>query len=100
MFRRKRINYEKGGSGNYNQLNLPGNDVSFDYNDQSVYLAMPPQLATAYNPAYTTQNLGVGGMAMAGISGITLKAGGEDQQSDLDSIVSTLQTQQLVLFQK
>ena len=72
MFRRKRIKYKKdGGSGNYNQLNLPGNDVSFDYNDQSVYLAMPPQLATAYNPAYTTVNLGVGGMAMAGISGIT-----------------------------
>ena len=90
MFRRKRIKYKKdGGSGNYNQLNLPGNDVSFDYNDQSVYLAMPPQLATAYNPAYTTQNLGVGGMAMAGISGITLKE--ESEQSDLDSIVSTLQ---------
>ena len=90
MFRRKRIKYKKdGGSGNYNQLNLPGNKVSFDYNDQSVYLAMPPQLATAYNPAYTTQNLGVGGMAMAGISGITLKE--ESEQADLDSIVSALQ---------
>jgi|TARA_B100000073_G_scaffold273115_1_gene232886 hypothetical protein len=93
MFRRKRIKYKKdGGSGNYNQLNLPGNDVSFDYNSTAVYLAMPPQLATSYNPAYTTQNLGVGGMAMAGISGITLKeAGGEGMQADLDSIVSTLQ---------
>lgn len=93
MFRRKRINYEKGGSAGYNQLNLPGNKVSFDYNDQSVYLAMPPQLATAYNPAYTTQNLGVGGMAMAGVSGITLQdATGDDSQKLLDEIVSTLQT--------
>ena len=91
MFRRKRINYDKGGSAGYNQLNLPGNDVSFDYNDQSVYLAMPPQLATAYNPAYTTQNLGVGGMAMAGVSGITLsEATGDDQQKLLDEIVNTL----------
>ena len=50
---------------------------------------MPPQLATAYNPAYTTQNLGVGGMAMAGISGITLK-----EESDQRSLIncSTLQT--------
>jgi hypothetical protein len=92
MFRRKRINFEEGGSKGYNQLNLPGNKVSFTHDKVSVYLAMPQQLATAYNPAYTTQNLGVGGMAMAGLD-VKLNASGGDagDQGVLDGIVQTLQ---------
>lgn len=68
-FQRKTINF-KGGGSNYYGLNMPDNKVSFDFNDNSVYIALQNQLSTAYMPAYRQTDLGVAGMALAeGITG-------------------------------
>ena len=85
MFRRKRIDYtKKPNSKGYYGLNLPGNNVKFNFDDVSVYLAMPQSLQTSYNPGYRTQDLGVGGMLAAGVIDI-------DEKSSVDDIVDTLQ---------
>ena len=75
MFRRKRIDYKKKpNSKGYYGLNLPGNNVKFNFDDVSVYLAMPQSLQTSYNPGYRTQDLGVGGMLAAGVIDIDEKS--------------------------
>ena len=85
MFRRKRIDYtKKPNSKGYYGLNLPGNNVKFNFDDVSVYLAMPQSLQTSYNPGYRTQDLGVGGMLAAGVIDI-------DEKSKVEDIVDTLQ---------
>jgi len=86
MFRRKRIAYDKKpNSKGYYGLNLPGNNVQFNFDDVSVYLAMPQSLQTSYNPGYRTQDLGVGGMLAAGVIDI-------DEKSTVEGIVDSLQT--------
>ncbi len=68
-FQRKTINF-KGGGSNYYGLNMPDNKVTFDFNDNCVYIALQNQLNTAYMPAYRQTDLGVAGMALAeGITG-------------------------------
>ena len=64
MFRRKRINYNDGGT-NYYGLNLPNNKLSTFKDPDTVYIAMPQNIQTAYQPTYRTVDLGVTGMAMA-----------------------------------
>ena len=68
MFQRKRISYDDGGTSYYG-LNLPNNSVSTDDNDAKVYIAMPQNLATAYQPTYRQVDMGVIGMAMANAQG-------------------------------
>tara|TARA_Y100000004_G_scaffold42429_2_gene46386 strand:+ start:2074 stop:2940 length:867 start_codon:yes stop_codon:yes gene_type:complete len=86
MFRRKRINYDKKpNSKGYYGLNLPGNNVKFNFDDVSVYLAMPQSLQTSYNPGYRTQDLGVGGMVAAGVLDI------DPKKTEVGDIVDTLQ---------
>jgi len=64
MFQRKRINYDDG-STTYYGLNLPNNKVSMYKDPDKVYIAMPQNIQTAYQPTYRTVDLGVAGMAMA-----------------------------------
>ena len=64
MFQRKRINYDDGGT-NYYGLNLPNNKVNTKPDPSKVYIAMPQNIQTAYQPTYRTVDLGVTGMAMA-----------------------------------
>lgn len=69
-FVRKRVNYKAKSNGSaFYGLNLPDNNVEFTFNPQMVYLAMPANLQTSYNPGYTTKDLGVGGMLAAGALG-------------------------------
>tara|TARA_Y100000004_G_scaffold178364_1_gene220885 strand:+ start:3881 stop:4807 length:927 start_codon:yes stop_codon:yes gene_type:complete len=68
MFQRKRISYDDGGTSYYG-LNLPNNSVSAEDNDAKVYIAMPQNLATAYQPTYRQVDMGVIGMAMANSQG-------------------------------
>ena len=64
MFQRKRINYDDGGT-NYYGLNVPNNKVNTKPDPSKVYIAMPQNIQTAYQPTYRTVDLGVAGMAMA-----------------------------------
>ena len=81
MFQRKRINYDDGNDTNYYGLNVPNNKVLMENNKARVYIAMPQDLQTAYQPTYRKVDMGVMGMAMAeGLS-----------SSDLDGVVTALQ---------
>ncbi|AOV60839.1 baseplate tail tube cap [Synechococcus phage S-CAM22] len=82
MFQRKRINYDDGNGTNYYGLNVPNNKVAVENNKARIYIAMPQNLQTAYQPTYRKVDMGVMGMAMAeGLS-----------SSDLDGVVTALQT--------
>lgn len=81
-FRRYQINYKDTSTG-YFGLNLPNNKVNQLYADNKVYLAIPNQLQTTYTPQYNQVDLGVAGVAAAGLIG-----GGQD----LDKIVNVAQT--------
>ena len=82
MFQRKRINYDDGNDTNYYGLNVPNNKVLMENNKARVYIAMPQDLQTAYQPTYRKVDMGVMGMAMAeGLS-----------STDLDGVVTALQT--------
>jgi len=81
MFQRKRINYDDGNGTNYYGLNVPNNKVAVENNKARIYIAMPQNLQTAYQPTYRKVDMGVMGMAMAeGLS-----------SSDLDGVVTALQ---------
>jgi len=82
MFQRKRINYDDGNGTNYYGLNVPNNKVATKKNQGRVYIAMPQNLQTAYQPTYRKIDMGVVGMAMSeGLS-----------STDLDGVVTALQT--------
>ena len=82
MFQRKRINYDDKNGSNYYGLNVPNNTVATENNKARVYIAMPQDLQTAYQPTYRKVDMGVIGMGMAeGLS-----------SSDLDGVVTALQT--------
>ena len=82
MFQRKRINYDDKNGSNYYGLNVPNNTVATENNKARVYIAMPQDLQTAYQPTYRKVDMGVMGMAMAeGLS-----------STDLDGVVTALQT--------
>ena len=42
----------------------PGNQQKVIYDDDVVYVAMPPSLQTAYGPAYKRMDIGVSGLTM------------------------------------
>ena len=63
--RRSRIKYEKDTAW-YGE-NIPNNDIKRTYNDDAVYLAMPAQLQTQYNPAYQRTDVGVAGVMAASL---------------------------------
>lgn len=79
--RRYQIDYSDKATSYYGQ-NLPGNSVKKSYgSDTRVYLALPNSIETSYQPQYSQVDLGVGGIAAAGLVGTS---GG------LDSIVNTV----------
>ena len=65
MFQRKRIKYDDSGGTNYYGLNVPNNKVQMDKNSDRVYIAMPQNLSTQYQPTYRQVDVGVAGMAAA-----------------------------------
>ena len=82
MFQRKRISYDDSNDTNYYGLNVPNNSVATENNKARVYIAMPQDVQTAYQPTYRKVDMGVTGLAMAeGLS-----------SSDLDGVVTALQT--------
>ena len=82
MFQRKRINYDDQNGSSYYGLNVPNNKVATKKNQGRVYIAMPQNLQTAYQPTYRKVDMGVVGMAMSeGLS-----------STDLDGVVNALQT--------
>ena len=65
MFQRKRIKYDDSGGTNYYGLNVPDNKVQMDKNSDRVYIAMPQNLSTQYQPTYRQVDMGVAGIAAA-----------------------------------
>ena len=65
MFQRKRIQYDDQNSNAYYGLNIPDNKVKMNLNPDRVYIAMPQNLSTQYQPTYRQIDVGVAGMAMA-----------------------------------
>ena len=61
MIRRKRIRFDDSNGSNYYGLNVPNNSVKFNVNGDKVYIAMPQNIQTAYQPSYRQLNSGVGG---------------------------------------
>lgn len=81
-FRRYQIEYSDTKPGYYG-LNLPNNDVDKKFADNRVYLAIPNAVQTSYQPQYNQVDLGVAGVAAAGLLGTN---------GDLNAIVNTIQT--------
>ena len=81
MFQRKRIDYDDKNGSSYYGLNVPNNKVATKKNPGRVYIAMPQNLSTAYQPTYRKVDMGVIGMGMA--MGLTSTA-------DLDGVVEML----------
>ena len=65
MFQRKRIKYDDSNGTKYYGLNVPDNKVEMDKNSDRVYIAMPQNLSTQYQPTYRQVNMGVAGIAAA-----------------------------------
>ena len=65
MFQRKRIKYDDQNGSSYYGLNIPNNKVAMDKNPDRVYIAMPQNLSTQYQPTYRQVDVGVAGMAAA-----------------------------------
>jgi len=60
------IAYNDKTAAYYGQ-NLPGNNVKKNLNDKRVYLAVPNNISTSYTPTYNQVDLGVAGVAAAGL---------------------------------
>ena len=65
MFQRKRIQYDDQNGSAYYGLNIPNNSVAMNTNPDRVYIAMPQNLSTQYQPTYRQVNVGVAGIAAA-----------------------------------
>ena len=65
MFQRKRIQYDDQNGSAYYGLNIPNNSVAMNSNPDRVYIAMPQNLSTQYQPTYRQVDVGVAGMAAA-----------------------------------
>ena len=79
-FERLQLSYDsKGTSSGYtgSSQNLPSNNAQRTAHGTVVYLAMPPALATAYNPSYRSANLGSVGANLAGAMAIGGRSGYE-----------------------
>ena len=90
VFQRCRIKY-KGNQSGYYGLNLPGNKVEVDFNDNRVYLPIPPGLSTAYSPAYTQQNLGIMGAALAAGLGGEINDADPGKNNDYSAMAEKVQ---------
>ena len=88
MFQRKRIKYDDKNGSNYYGLNVPNNQVQMNTNPDRVYIAMPQNLSTQYQPTYRSVNLGVAGMAAATGLGVDTYDGAAEalQKAALDAI--------------
>ena len=64
-FERMQLSYNDNKSSKYTGGALPTNQSSRTSHGTVVYLAMPPSLATAYNPSYRSANLGAVGANLA-----------------------------------
>ena len=84
MLHRHKVNYDDGKAGNnfYSRKN-PGNQQKVIYDDDVVYIAMPPSIQTAYGPAYKRMDIGVSGITMTQLldDGKDMTKIGEDLQS-------------------
>lgn len=60
------IAYNDKTAAYYGQ-NLPGNNVKKNLNQKRVYLAVPNNISTTYTPTYNQVDLGVAGVAAAGL---------------------------------
>lgn len=60
------IAYNDKTAAYYGQ-NLPGNNVKKNLNQKRVYLAIPNNISTSYTPTYNQVDLGVAGVAAAGL---------------------------------
>ena len=65
MFQRKRIQYDDQNGSAYYGLNIPNNSVQMNSNPDRVYIAMPQNVSTQYQPTYRQVDVGVAGMAAA-----------------------------------
>ena len=81
--RRSRIKFKDDNK--YYGENLPSNDVERIYNPDAVYIAMPHQLQTQYNPSYSRTDVGV-----AGVMAASLMAG-DASQGDLNQVAQSIQ---------
>lgn len=88
MIHRHRVNYDDGGAGNnFYSRKTPGNHQKIIYNDDVVYIAMPPNIQTSYGPAYKRMDIGVGG-----ITGTQLLDGGNDMGDIVKSLMDAAKT--------
>lgn len=86
-FERMQLSYDSAGkSSGYtgSSQNLPENNAQRTAHGTVVYLAMPPALATSYNPSYRSANLGAVGANLAGAFAI----GGRDSY---EGVAKTIQ---------
>ncbi len=68
MFHRHRLSYKDSGRSYYGR-SFPESKSDFKYDDNRVYVAMPKSLQTAYQPQYTSIDLGVLGAATVAAMG-------------------------------
>lgn len=83
-FRRHRLNYKDSGRAYYGRSFPESSSTNFDYHPNTVYLAMPKSLQTAYSPQYTQIDLGVLGVS-------TIAALGGDL-SNTDNLTAVIQS--------
>ena len=82
MLHRHRLRYKDGKAGNnFYSRKTPGNHQRVNYNDDVVYIAMPPSIQTSYGPAYKRMDIGVSGVTLAQMLG----------DKDMSSVADKLQ---------
>lgn len=67
MLRRERFSYNDQDVPNFYKRNSPGNQQKVLQHPDRCYIAIPPQIATQYSPAYRRADVGVGGIAALGM---------------------------------
>tara|TARA_B100001996_G_scaffold126730_2_gene96096 strand:+ start:5287 stop:6351 length:1065 start_codon:yes stop_codon:yes gene_type:complete len=67
MLRRERFSYNDSDVPNFYKRSSPGNQQKVLQHPDRVYIAIPPQIATQYSPAYRRADIGVGGVGAMGM---------------------------------
>ena len=67
MLRRERFSYNDSEVPNFYKRQSPGNQMRVLQHPDRCYIAVPPQVATQYSPAYRRADIGVGGIAAMGL---------------------------------
>jgi len=82
MLHRHRLRYKDGKAGNnFYSRKTPGNHQRVQYDNNVVYIAMPPNIQTSYGPAYKRMDIGVAGVTLAQMLG----------DKDMSSVADKLQ---------